>query len=71
MLREPAVCLATIAIGTLAHAATFYEVDGVVSMEAEHFTRRHDRGGAGWRIGEKSNSSTSPPSFVPGTRCES
>jgi hypothetical protein len=28
----------------------FVESDGVVSMEAEHFTRRVDRAGVGWRV---------------------
>ena len=28
----------------------FVESHGCVSMEAEHFTRRHDRGGAAWEV---------------------
>lgn len=30
--------------------ANFVAVDGVVSIEAEHFSRRIDRGGTGWQI---------------------
>lgn len=33
-----------------ATGAGFIEVNGIVSLEAEHFTDRIDRGGAGWQV---------------------
>ncbi len=47
----------------------FIESHGCVSMEAEHFTRRHDRGGAGWKVveglGRRGDSMIVFPTTVP------
>jgi hypothetical protein len=48
--------------------AGFVESHGYVSMEAEHFTRKHDRGGAAWgvvnRLGRSGDSVTVLPPTV-------
>ncbi|MCF7674930.1 MAG: glycosyl hydrolase 115 family protein [Akkermansiaceae bacterium] len=47
----------------------FVESHGYVSMEAEHFTRRHEKGGATWEVikglGRSGDSVTVRPSTVP------
>ena len=47
----------------------FVESHGCVSMEAEHFTRRHERGGATWEViqglGRSGDSVTVRPATVP------
>jgi hypothetical protein len=46
----------------------FVEIDGCVSMEAQHFTNRIDRGGAGWQVvhglGRTGNAVTVLPTTV-------
>jgi hypothetical protein len=54
------------------HVTGYVETQGCVSMEAEHFTRKVDRGGAGWEVvkglGRSGDSATVLPPTVPSRR---